>query len=120
MIPPALLDSIRTLAETGLDDRCDVQRYTETNTADGVTQGWATVATDVPCLLSLPSSAGSETVGTGGAQVRAVSQWEVWLPALTDVTVKDRLVSSARSFEVNAVAAITYEPIRRCDCSEVT
>jgi len=120
MISDPLLASIRALAETGLVDRCDIQRYTETNTADGVTQSWTTIASAVPCLRSLPSSAGTERVASGGAQLRAASQWEIWLAALTDVTVEDRLVSDGLTFEVNAVAAISYEPLRRCDCTEVS
>ncbi len=120
MISPALLDSIRAVAETGLVDRCDIVRYTETNTPDGVTETWATVATGVPVLLSMPGAAGSEAAGGGNAALVAISEWELWLPALTDVTAKDRLVVGARTFEVNAVAAISYEPLRRCNCAEVT
>jgi hypothetical protein len=118
MISDALLDSLRALAESSLDMTCDVVRYVETNTPDGVSQDWQPVASGVPCLLSLPSSSGSETVGAD-MSVRALAEWEIWLPALTDVTVRDRLVVGARSFDVNAVAAISYEPLRRCNCSEV-
>jgi head-tail adaptor len=119
VISDALLDSLRALAETGLDMTCDVARYVETNTPDGTSQAWQTVQAGVPCLLSLPSSGGTEAIG-GAAQTRALVEWEIWLPAMTDVTVKDRLAVGSRTFEVNAVAAISYEPLRRCNCSEVT
>jgi Phage head-tail joining protein len=119
VITPAVLDWLRGLQDDNLPDTCDISRYTETNTADGVTQGWATIAFGVPCRISSRTTAGSEAVG-GAAQTRAVNDWLVWLPALTDVTVKDRLVVGARTFEVDRVVGESLETARSCSCSEVT
>jgi hypothetical protein len=119
MITPAVLDWLRGLQDANLPDACDISRYTETNTADGVTQGWATVSTGIPCRISSRTLAATEGTGAG-AQTRALSDWLVWLPALTDVTVKDRLVVGARTFEVERVAGESLETARACSCSEVT
>ena len=125
MITPAVLDWLRSLQDDNLPDACDISRYTETNTPDGVTQGWATVAAGVPCRISSRTTAGSEGVGAA-AQERAASDWLVWLPALTDVTVRDRLLvhstgpGPARTFEVERVVGESLETARGCGCSEVT
>jgi hypothetical protein len=39
---------------------------------------------------------------------------------MTDVTVRDRLVVGARTFEVERVVGESYETARSCSCSEVT
>jgi head-tail adaptor len=118
--PVALpLDWLRSLQNGFLPDVCAVSRYVETNTADGVVQDWQTVASGLPCRISSRTSAASEGAG-GAAQTRAVSDWLIWLPALTDVTVRDRLVVGARTFEVARVVGESYETARACSCSEVT
>jgi hypothetical protein len=119
VITPAMLDWLRTLQDDELPDACDVLRYTETNTPDGVGATWTTVHTGVACRISSRTTTASEAVG-GAAQARAVGDWRIWLPAFTDVTVRDRLVVGARTFEVERVEGESNETARACSCSEVT
>jgi head-tail adaptor len=119
MITPAVLDWLRGLQEDNLPDACDISRYTESNTADGITQAWTTVAAGVPCRISSRTVSASEATGAGG-QLRALGDWRIWLPALTDVTVKDRLAVGPRTFEVERVEGESNETARACSCTEVT
>lgn len=109
---------LRALSEQFLPDSCTVQRYTETSTGDGTSQSWSSVATGVACRLSPLASSAQEALG-GNDAMTAISQWTVWVPAGTDVTVKDRIVVGSRTFEVNRVGARSYEVIRECLCREV-
>lgn len=119
MISPAMLDWLRSLQDDNLPEACDIVRYVEANTPDGVSQAWQPVATGVACRISSRTLSAGEGVG-GAAQTRAVSDWLVWLPAMTDVTVRDRLVVGTRTFEVDRVVGESYETARSCSCSEVT
>lgn len=119
MISDTLLDYLRDIQDGYLPDRCDVSRYVESYTADGPVQEWQTTLTDIPCRISSRTTTAAEGVG-GAAQQRAVSDWLLWLPAETDVTVRDRLVVGARTFEVERVVGESYETARACACSEVT
>jgi len=47
------------------------------------------------------------------------SSWTITVPAETDVRAGDRVVVDARTFEVLAVLAGSYETARRVVCSEV-
>ena len=121
---------LRSISLAFLPDTCEVLRYTETSTADGVEQAWSTVATNVPCRVSPRASTAYERAqggeGTGGGVLRAQSDWTVWAPALTDVTERDRIristseSAAGRTFEVSRVGARTYETVRECLCSLLT
>lgn len=116
MVPVELL---RSLSNQYLPDTCAISRNTPTQTGDGQTDVWANVATGVACRVS-PLASGSNE-GLGGAEgLAAVNQWTIWLPALQDVTVRDRIVVGSRTFEIARVGARSYEVIREVICREVT
>lgn len=115
------LAGLRALASGtfALPDTCTIQRYTETVTGDGTSQSWSDLATGVACRVSPLASGASEQLGAD-ASLQAVAQWTIWLPAGQDVTVRDRVVYSGRSFEVARVGARSYEVVRETICREVT
>jgi head-tail adaptor len=110
---------LRRIAERFMTDTASISRYTETITVDGVTQDWQTVASGLPCQIMPNGSGGFERM-SGAEQFQAANSWTVSLPAGTDVTVRDRLVVGARTFEVVRVDARTYEARRDAICIEVT
>lgn len=112
------LGSLRALSNAFLWDVCSISRYVETNTADGVTEAWSDIAMNVRCSVAPIGTGGGEQL-EAGAQIAAVNRWTVSLPALTDVTVRDRLVTSGRTFEVERVDARTFEVRRDCICREI-
>ena len=114
MIP---LEFLRGIQETYLPDTAVIQRATETSTGDGTSQSWATHLT-VDCRVSPLASSATENLGGGGA-LAAVSLWTIWLPALTDVTVEDRIVVGSRTFEIARVGARSYETVREVIAREV-
>lgn len=113
------VDFLRSLSNQFLPDVCAIQRYTETATGDGTSQTWSDLATGVSCRVSPLASGASEALGAD-ASLRAVAQWTIWLPAGTDVTVRDRVVYQGRTFEVARVGARSYEVSRELICREVT
>lgn len=115
MIP---LDFLRSLSSQYLPDLCDVQRYTTTTTGEGTVQTWATHLTGVACRVSPLASGATESLGAD-ASLRSVAQWTVWVPALADVTVRDRVIYGSRTFEVARVGARSYETIRELICREL-
>ncbi len=112
------LDGLRTLSEQFLPDSCSISRSTRAVTEDGTSDTWATIAT-VSCRVSPLASGTNEALG-GAEQISAIAQWTVWLPAGTDISVKDRIVYGSRTFEVARVGARSYEVIREVLCREVT
>jgi hypothetical protein len=114
------LGGLRALASGSfaLPDTCSIQRYTETSTGEGTAQTWANHLTGVACRVSPLASGASEMLGAD-ASLQAVAQWTVWVPALTDVTVRDRVVYGSRTFEVARVGARSYEVARELICREV-
>ena len=116
MVP---VDYLRSLSNQYLPDSCSIQRYTETVSGDGTTQTWSTLVSGVACRVSPLASGASEALGAD-ASLQAVAQWAIWLPAGQDVTVRDRVVFGARTFEVARVGARSYEVIRELICREVT
>lgn len=113
------LDFLRAVSNTFLPDLCTIQRYTETVTGDGTSQSWADLSTGVACRVSPLASGTGEALGADQS-LQSVAQWTVWLPAGQDVTVRDRIVFGARTFEVARVGARSYETARECICREVT
>lgn len=113
------VDFLRSLSAGYLPDTATIQRNTPTYSGDGSADSWATVAT-VACRVSPAGiGGGSEEVGGSGG-LDSITLWTIWLPALTDVLVTDRLVVGSRTFEVNRVGARSYEVVRECICREVT
>jgi head-tail adaptor len=109
---------LRSVQNSFLPDVCTIQRVTETSTGDGVSSSWATHLAGVACRVSPLAASASEALGADSS-LQAVAQWTVWLPALTDVTVKDRIVYGSRTFEIARVGARSYETVRECICREV-
>lgn len=115
MVP---VDFLRSLSAQYLPDTCSISRNTPTQSGDGQADSWANVATGVACRVSPLASGANEDLGAGGGMA-AVNQWTIWLPAGTDVTVRDRVVVGSRSFEVNRVGARSYEVARELICREI-
>lgn len=111
------LGSLRSLSERFLPDTVSIERLTEVETGDGSTVTWASVGS-APCRVSPLGSSASERLG-GGQALTSDTQWVVWVPFGTDVTVKDRLVALGRRFEVARVGVRSYEVIRECVCREL-
>lgn len=113
------LAGLQRLAESALPDTAAVSRPTDTNTADGVTRTFSTVATVACRVQPLGRSSGNtEVVGTRGG-LQTADSWLLTLPAGTDVTVRDRLIVGARTFEIAEVLTRTYEVARITLCREV-
>lgn len=115
MIP---LDFLRSLSEQYLPDTCTIQRYTEVVTGDGTTQTFSSYLTGVACRVSPLAAGAAEALGADRS-LQSVAQWAIRVPALTDVTVKDRVLFGSRVFEVARVGAKSYETDRELICREV-
>lgn len=113
------VDFLRNVSNQFLPDSCSIQRLTDTATGDGTSQSPSTVASGVACRLSARGRSASEVVGGAGA-IRAATEWTIWLPALTDVTTRDRILVGSRTFEVQRVDAKSYETARAALCTEIT
>lgn len=109
---------LRPLANRWLIDTCTIQRSTSTRTSAGTTVTWADLATNVPCSVQ-PGGVSGEASGARGG-ITAQADWVIRLPAGQDVTVKDRIVYGARTFEVQMVEAKTFEVRRKVGCVEIT
>jgi hypothetical protein len=111
--------ALRVRSNRFLPDTCTLSRYTETSTSDGVVHTWQPLG-DAACRVSPLASSGAESAGSTGGVLRAISEWVVWLPALTDVTERDRLTvhgsdrTDERVFEVSRVGQRSYEVVREC------
>jgi head-tail adaptor len=118
VIAPELLAGLRDLQDQGLPDTCSISRASLSQTGDGTSATWSNAATGVRCRVSpLASGAGEGLIASGA--IAGISQWTIWVPALTDVRIADRIVYGSRSFEVNRVGARSYETVRECLCREI-
>lgn len=115
MVP---VEFLRSLSNQYLPDTCAIQRYTETVTGDGTGQSWSDHLTGVACRVSPRGRAATESLGADQS-LQAVADWTVWMPALQDVTPKDRVVVGTRTFEVVVVTARSYEAVRAVLCREI-
>lgn len=110
---------LASLQATAADVRVEtiiIQRVTRTpDTYGGWSESWATLATVTGRLRVQP---GRE--GPVADRLTAVTVYQVSLPAGTDVTPRDRLVVSGRTFEVTGVATPkSDEVVRRVTALEV-
>lgn len=112
------VDFLRSLQGQYLPDTCVIQRYTSASTGEGTTQTWADHLTGVACRVTPLASGATESLGADQS-LRAVAQWVIWVPAETDVTVRDRVVYGSRTFEVARVGARSYETVRELVCREI-
>ncbi len=115
----ALVNGLRPVAEQFLPDTATVRRATVTSGSGGVVLTWADYLTGVACRVSPIATGASESLGAA-AGTAAVSNWAITLPAGTDITVKDRVVVNARTFEVTRAGGRSYEVARRLICREVS
>jgi len=131
VISEKLLDYLRSVSDALLPDTAAILRYTESNTADGVVETWQTIASGIACRVDMHRATATERGGGAGAGssadvFRAISDWMIHLPALTDVTERDRITVTStgrtdnRTFEVTAVEQMSYEATRNCICTLVT
>lgn len=112
------VEFLRGLSNAFLPDLCSIQRGTDTASGDGTSTSWSDLATGVACRVSPLASGANEALGADQS-IQAISQWTIWLPAGTSVTVKDRIVVGSRTFEVSRVGERSYEVSRECVCREV-
>ena len=93
-----------------------IERYTRSSDGQGgVYETWAAVGTAVGRIYPRERMGMGEQVT--GAQVMSVSDWWGTLPSGTDVTAKDRLYYSGRTWEVVRVNNDEdWQTAVRCEC----
>jgi len=117
MITSDELEWMREYQEDALPDTATIQRVSRTpDNAGGASESWEKVAT-VACRVA-PSGRAPEDRAVA-ERLNVTSSWTITVPAETDVRAGDRVVVDARTFEVLAVLAGSYETARRVVCSEV-
>ncbi len=96
-----------------------IQRKTNTrDSSGGWSEAWAAVGT-VACRVSPMDLPATERLIAD--RLTLTAPWSITVPALTDVTVQDRLVVDSHTYEVTRVLGPrTEELLRRVYCSEVT
>lgn len=103
MISAADLASMRTSLTESMPDSCQVRRNAPTpDGAGGQIDAESTVAT-VACRISPLSRSDRLAELEIADRLTAVASWLITLPAGTDVTEKDRILSGVRTFEVASV-----------------
>lgn len=116
MISAAELASLRRESEKFLPDSCVIQRVTYTRETDGgQTEAWTDLAT-VACRVAPSGYQASEPVVADRPVQQAT--YIVTLPAETDVTARDRISWSGRTFQVVSVVPRSWEIVRRVYVSE--
>lgn len=117
MLSTADLAALRAEFNQSLPDTAQVQRVTrQSDGAGGSTETWTTIAT-VACRVSPMGNLPVERAIAD--RLTGVQFWAVTLPAATDITAADRIVSGGRTFEVVGVLAPrTWELARRVVCTE--
>jgi head-tail adaptor len=119
MLTTADLTAMRTALEASLPDTATISRLTRTaDGAGGYTEAWATTGSAVACRVSPTGSQAAER--QVAAKLAAVAPWTVTLPAETDVTTSDRILTGGRTLQVEAVMAPrSWEVSRRVMCQEI-
>lgn len=117
MLSAADLTAMKTTLDASLPDTCTVYRLTRTSDgAGGYTEAWAATGAAVACRVS-PAGTGAER--EVAARLGAVATWMVTLPAGTDVTAKDKILTSTQTLQVEAaLAPRSWEISRRVVCKE--
>lgn len=118
MLSAADLTAMKTTLDASLPDTATVYRLTRTSDgAGGYTEAWNAVGSAVACRIS-PGGTGAER--EVASRLAAVAPWVITLPAATDVTTKDQLRTTSRTFQVLAVLAVrSWEISRRVVCQEI-
>lgn len=103
MIPTGDLTAMQTTLTASLPDTCQVRRNTPvTDGAGGETDAWANQPA-VTCRVSPLARSDRLAEIPVADRIAAVSSWIITLPAGTDVTEKDQLLSGGRTFQVASV-----------------
>lgn len=101
-----------------LPDSAVISRYTLARDSMGGGSATYSAAGTVACRISPRSQ--NPRAGAVGSRLAERAQWIVTLPANTDVTVYDRVVTSSRTLEVAEVDQRSWELGRVCLCVETT
>ena len=112
-----VLDYMAGREAAQFDMSCTIQQAVVSNGAQGPAITWTNRAAGVGCSLS-DSPRMPREIGEAGT-VRSISEWVVKLPQAQTVAVTDRIVISARTFQVEQVVAASYPTIVVCLCSEI-
>ena len=117
MLSAADMTAMKATLDASLPDTVTVYRVTRTSDgAGGFSDAWTAAGSAVACRIS-PAGTGRELAIAH--RLEAAAPWVLTLPAVTDVTTKDQLRTSSRTFEVVAVlAARSWEISRRVICEE--
>lgn len=115
------LAAMRDTLEDTLPDVCVIQRRSlTTDSQGGRTESWVAAGT-VDCRLSPLSAGQGANEATRGDRIAGDEDWVITMPALTDVTVRDRLVVGSVTYEpVGLRAARSWEMSRRAVCKRIT
>lgn len=120
MLTEAELARMRTTLNDSLPGTCVIWRATA-GTADGAggySGGSVTASGTVICRVQPITPHPAQTMEAG--QLIVTNAWVVTVPALSDVTSRDRIASGGQTFEVLGVLGTrTYELSRRAICREV-
>lgn len=110
------LARMRAQQENYLPQTAVIERYsTSADGMGGFTESWTAVGT-VSCRLRPMEVEQREMVA--GEQMISESRWIVTVPHGTDVTAKDRLQISSRTFQVTFVNNDEgYQTAVRCECT---
>jgi Phage head-tail joining protein. len=110
---------MQTVLNTSLPGTAVLQRNTQASDGQGgKTDAWAAYGT-VACRISpfVRRMGGEENLG---ARVEAVRERLITLPASTDITETDRIVTGGQTFEVLAMdGARSYELGRRVHAARI-
>lgn len=124
MISAAETADIRLDAADYLPDSCLIERpgTPTSDNAGGWTSTYAPLASAVPCRLAPGGLRSGETVVAD--RIDATNDWTVTLPALQDVTAKDRITVTVEETGAMAVLEVdqadgprSYEWLRRVGCT---
>lgn len=116
------LESIQcAVTSETLTDTASILRPTDAPDGQGGTlKSWATIQTGVPCRVAPPPRTGSaenEIADRVGSATIVI----VTLQALTDVTLRDRILALGRTLEVVEITAPrTWEMAREVVCMEIS
>lgn len=101
MLTAEQVAEMRAVADEALPSRCDIQRRTRvSDNGGGYTDQWFNQASSVPCRVA--PAGGGESAATASRVVDETTHF-VTLPAETDVTEADQIVTEDATYEVTAV-----------------
>lgn len=116
-LPPGALSQYRAHSARDLIDTCVITRPTDADSSyGGRTRTYATVASDVPCLVE-PTGLTPREIEDGG-QAFTMPLRYVHLAHDTDVRRQDRIIANSRTLEVIDVPIRTVQITKRVLCQD--